>query len=166
MSQQALVSVQADRAAVLRMIVGMAEIYGQELTDTRLEGYVELLSDIPTDALALGIQRAMRACNWFPKPAEIRRSVDAELAARQTVEQLGARVVSDVDPQAPTYSCLACEDTGWRYHDGPKGSPISIREAVDRGGPGFVSPCPCREHNPSIRRRLDRAGKRYAEDQP
>lgn len=165
-----LVLVPTDRAAVTRMVEGMAEVYGESLTDARIVGYVELLADIPLTDLKAGMQRAMRACTWFPKPAEIRRAVDAVLASRQVTAQIEEQVVPDTDGRVAV-TCVTCNDTGWQCHitGGPRfarASDAELAAVSDLANRLTLSPCPCAAHNPTIRKRLSRAQRRYAEDQP
>lgn len=168
--QQPLALIRTDRETLIRMLAALQDIFGGEMTDTRLEGYIAALSDIPTDDLRLGMQRAVRACTWFPKPAEIRRAVDAELAARVKVEPLVEQVVPDWDARVAV-SCPACDDSGWRNHinGGPpfeRAYDAQVAALMDRTAVLSQSPCPCAPHNPVIRRRLEKAGRKYAEDQP
>jgi hypothetical protein len=98
-----------DRATVARMIAALAEVFGEALTEVRLEGYLAALADVPTDALRAGLQRAMKTARFFPRPAELRSAVDAALAAQRN---LAGRVVGDMDPRVWVH-CPDCEDVGW-----------------------------------------------------
>jgi hypothetical protein len=98
-----------ERATVARMIAALAEVFGEALTEVRIEGYLAALSDVPTEALRMGLQRAMKTARFFPKPAELRAAVDAELTAQRNI---AGRVVEDMDPRVWVH-CATCEDVGW-----------------------------------------------------
>ena len=102
MSETALAPV--NHEAVTRMVAGMAEIMGEELSPKRLVGYVELLIDIPLADLQAGMQRAMRSCKWFPKPAEIRRACDAVKSAAPVDSEVMDEVVVDQADRAAVSS--------------------------------------------------------------
>ena len=48
------------------------------------EIYVAALADLPADLLKAGSVAALRHCRFMPKPADIRRPVEDELARRQS----------------------------------------------------------------------------------
>jgi hypothetical protein len=54
------------------MLGALAEIFGEGLTETRLEGYLAALGDVETPALALGCQLAIQQLKFFPRVAELR----------------------------------------------------------------------------------------------
>ena len=49
------------------------------------EIYVAALADLPADLLKAGSVAALKHCRFMPKPADIRRPVEDELARRQSV---------------------------------------------------------------------------------
>lgn len=120
-----------DRATVARMIAALAEVFGEALTEVRLEGYLAALADVPTEALRAGLQRALKGARFFPKPAEIRAAVDAALTAERN---LAGRVVGDMDPRVWMF-CPDCEDAGYVFVEGKWNT---------------VTPCPCRATNPKF----------------
>ncbi len=119
-----------------RMLTALAEIFGEALTEVRLEGYLAALADVPLPALRLGLQRAAKTCTFFPKPAEIRTAVD---------EAQTSRVLSS-SPAVRGVFCKDCRDVGMRYVSG-----------------NVVTRCDCLAHNPVIKQRCARATKYGAE---
>ena len=51
--------------------------------DTRAAMYAKLLGDLPPDLLVAGVEDALRRIDYFPKPSEIRRSIEGDLADRR-----------------------------------------------------------------------------------
>jgi hypothetical protein len=78
-----------DEQRIGRMVTGMAAVFGVTLTDPRLHGYVQALTDLPLDALQVGIKRAIATWRFpdMPKPADIRTAVEAELVASREAAQ-------------------------------------------------------------------------------
>ena len=73
---------------IARMIGGLATIYpAARISDreakVRLELYVELLSDIPQDALSAAMREVARVSRFFPTVAEIREAADEFLSDRR-----------------------------------------------------------------------------------
>jgi hypothetical protein len=152
-----------DRATVARMLAALAEVFGQELTETRVEGYLAALADVPTAHLRLGMQQAMRACTFFPKPAELRRAVDSGLLAHEQSHRWERRVVEDLDPRVSSF-CLDCEDHGLVFSKDRNGRIDCVPVSKVMGSGWYVRPCPCRGTNPAIKRRYERQAPRYARE--
>lgn len=64
------------------MIAALAKIFGEAMDDIRLEGYLAALEDVPTDALKLGLQRAVRDAKFFPKASELHQWASWEWGRR------------------------------------------------------------------------------------
>jgi hypothetical protein len=63
----------------------VAEVFGQTLSAPRLKLYVEALIDLGQSRLAIALQRVVRECKWWPKPAEIRELAGACVADERMV---------------------------------------------------------------------------------
>jgi hypothetical protein len=122
-----------ERERVMRMILSLAEMYGEGLSDDRTDGYVEALLDVPVELLRLGFQRHIRLSKWFPKPAELRSAVDRERAERAPSDILAFTTRG----QAPI--CARCEDSGWLF----------VAERTDQAQP-TVKRCACYTTNPTL----------------
>ena len=122
-----LLEVDATRARVMRMIVTLAELLGEEMSADRAAGYAEALSDIPLDDLRLGVQRIVRNASYFPRPAEIRMAVERERDAREPT------VV------APEIVCTRCDDSGW----------VIVKERTNTTQP-TAARCACYRTNPKL----------------
>jgi hypothetical protein len=49
----------------------LAEIYGEPMSPTRLEGYTQLLGDQDIRDLAPALEACAKVCTFFPKPIDI-----------------------------------------------------------------------------------------------
>jgi hypothetical protein len=116
----------------MRMVLSVAEMYGEALSEDRTAAYVEALIDVPIDELRLGVQRHIRLSKWFPKPAELRQAVDRELEARRPTTDIRASF------HAPPI-CTRCEDSGW----------VFVADRTDVAQP-TVKRCPCYQTNPNL----------------
>jgi hypothetical protein len=149
-----------DGSTVARMLAAFSEVFGEPMTETRIEGYLAALADVPTEHLRLGMQQAMRACTFFPKPAELRRAVDIALIAMEQSQRWQSQVVEDIDPRVSSF-CLDCEDLGWVYSKDRSGRIDCVPISQVMGSGWYTRPCPCRDTNPAIKRRYERQAKRY-----
>jgi hypothetical protein len=152
-----------ERAIVARMLTALAEVFAIALSDAQLEGYLAALADVPTEHLRLGMQQAMRACTWFPKPAELRRAVDAALLAHTQATRWQEQVVDDVDPRV-NMACRDCEDLGLVFSRDRKAQVGCVPISQVMGSGWYAKPCPCRDINPVIKRRYERQASRYARE--
>jgi hypothetical protein len=59
-------------------LVALAEVVREPLTPESLAMYVESLADLSDDQILLGVGRAVRELEWFPKPAKLRELAGAE----------------------------------------------------------------------------------------
>jgi hypothetical protein len=149
-----------DRATVARMLAAFSEVFGEPMTETRIEGYLAALADVPTEHLRLGMQQAMRACQFFPKPAELRLAVDTALIALEQSRRFKPQVVEDLDPRVSAF-CLDCEDLGMVFSKDRRAQIDCVPISRVMGSGWYTRPCPCRDTNPAIKRRYERQTKRY-----
>jgi hypothetical protein len=152
-----------ERAIVARMLTALAEVFAIALSDAQLEGYLAALADVPTEHLRLGMQQAMRACTFFPKPAELRRAVDSALLALEQSQRWQSRVVEDLDPRVSSF-CLDCEDLGMVFSKDRRAQVGCVPISQVMGSGWYTKPCPCRATNPAIKRRYERQAPRYARE--
>lgn len=132
-----------DSQRIARMVTGMAAVFGVTLSDARLRGYVEALSDVPLDALQAGIKHAIVTWRYpdMPKPGDVRAAVDRE---RDDARALEAAPTFD----GPHYVCTNCSDSGW----------VIVAERTDRAQP-TARRCSCYQTNPKLVQ-----PKRYSEE--
>lgn len=95
--------------------------HGKTLPADILDGYLDVIADMPDRTIAYACRMILRRDSWYPRPAELRD----ECKRQATGYRLG--VVSTVPP------CLTCADTGW--------------QSVQKDGHGYLRPCPCRASN-------------------
>lgn len=140
--------------------------------------YFEALSDIPEATFSAGVGYALRSRSWFPTPAELRADCDMARASVRPSERLEP-VVEDVagevleirnpfDAENPLrirvtrrwkHDCLTCDDSGWASRQCPQ---TACGRRFEHGPHEFVERCACIEWNPTIRRRKEAAGVKYA----
>ena len=53
-------------------LASLAEVYGANLTPALLTEYFAALSDLPLEAVIIGMGNAAKTCRFFPRPVEIR----------------------------------------------------------------------------------------------
>ena len=63
---------------VAQALTAAAEIYGMEMTQIRMEGYLAALEDCKPDDIVIAITGLIKTCKFFPKPAEIIEAVRKE----------------------------------------------------------------------------------------
>lgn len=142
----------SDREQRAKMLTALAEVFGEDIGVTRLAAYIQALSDVPLDSLRLGLQHAVKAQTFFPKPAELRRAVDHALNAQAVLARARAQIVEDTDWRLARF-CTVCEDSGMAYVK--RGTHDIVPHAQVHGSQADwqMQPCVCRDHNPAIRRR-------------
>jgi hypothetical protein len=80
-AQQRIRQARHDREARVTMVRQMITTYGQEATEDRLRGYLEVVAEIPVPSLARAIKSAMRnARDYPPGPGEIVAAWDWQAA--------------------------------------------------------------------------------------
>lgn len=134
------------------MITALAELLGEALSEVRLEGYLAALEDVPTPALQAGLRHAARTSQWFPKPAELRRAVDAALASQRVLDKAREQVVRDDDWRV-AHHCTVCADSGLAYVRKSDGATVPHSQVVGSHADWAMRPCVCRERNPVIAQR-------------
>jgi hypothetical protein len=152
-----------DGSTVARMLAALSEVFGEPMTEARIEGYLAALADVPVEHLRLGMQQAMKACTFFPKPAELRRAVDTALIALEQSQRFKSQVVEDLDPRVSAF-CLDCEDHGMVFSKDRRAQIDCVPISKVMGSGWWARPCPCRDTNPAIKRRFERQTKRYGSE--
>lgn len=143
----------------IRMLQAFAELFAEGMSEVRLEGYLAALEDVPTDALAQGLRQASRACQFFPKPSEIRAAVDTALATDRVLAKARAQVVDDEDWRV-AHSCTVCADSGMAYSRKGTRAIVPHSQVTGSHADWEMRLCVCRDRNPVIQQRCTR-GTRY-----
>ncbi len=73
---------EADSPAFAVALTALAEVYGEELSKTRIRLYFEALRHVDFARIQAAFQQAMRTCRFFPKPAELLDLIDGDLEDR------------------------------------------------------------------------------------
>lgn len=80
------------------MIIGLAEIFGTTLTESRLNAYAELLCEFPNSEVEKGIKSLL--CNpeikFFPLPSVIRDAVERKTGIVDATQELLSRAITAV----------------------------------------------------------------------
>lgn len=163
----------------------MARLAGLRFVPSDMTTHWEALRDLPQGVLEQAVGRAGRTRVEFPTPIELRQDADqitrrptsfedrdqaTEHPARELVcEALGMTLRLNITRDW-RYDCDTCSDSGWEmFWCGPAGvhtkQRLQARTCDHRGEHApheWTAPCPCRETNPTIRRRRDRDAK-YAD---
>lgn len=127
-----------DLDQTIAQIEMLATYFGYELEPVQQRIYVDGLRDIPADDLRAGCRRVILTSRFFPKVAEIRAAVDAELRDRRVLEAPPTNYAPD------QRHCYACQDTGWTGE--------GLHEPVAPGVHPVVRRCPCYQTNPVLAR--------------
>lgn len=61
-----------DRERFGELLALLGEVFNEPVTPARVAGYWLALDDLPFADVHAGVQRALKECRFFPKPAEIR----------------------------------------------------------------------------------------------
>lgn len=106
-----------------KAVIGLAEVFGLELSETRLALYAEALADLPEVEVRRAIVLMLRdpTLKRFPTPAEIRERItptgnpdhDAIEAANRIVEALSKFGGCNADLEAPKARAFIGE-LGWK----------------------------------------------------
>lgn len=62
---------ESDRERFAAVMLGLAEIFGESMSETRLRGYFAALEPWRIGTVEDMVRAAVRACRFFPKPAEL-----------------------------------------------------------------------------------------------
>lgn len=171
----------------------MSRMTGLKFAPPDLSTHWEALDDLPPLVLEAAVTLAQVTRVDFPTPVELRRDADqATASARSAVVEdrsvelpapvaLGTLPTGQALPPATRlwrYYCEDCSDTGRVSHwcgAGRRQPWLEIREceayrcrSIKAGHPEYghewVTPCPCAESNPAIRRQREKDAK-YAASQ-
>lgn len=61
----------ADARVFAAELAGLAEVFGETLSDVRARLYFDALSSLTLDEVRAAMRRAIQRCRFFPKPAEL-----------------------------------------------------------------------------------------------
>lgn len=64
---------------VVRELVKTADLFGLALSETRIEAYLEALDDLPHDKVAVALASLRSTARFFPRPIEVRETVEGTL---------------------------------------------------------------------------------------
>jgi hypothetical protein len=140
--------------------------------------YFSALKDVPDERFTLAVSHALKTRAWFPSPAELRADVDAtapQISAVQADPKMepligggyemvlknpfnGAELRIKVS-RVWKFDCEDCSDSGWRSNQCPS-DPCGRRYLHDAHE--WVQRCHCVDWNPTIRRRKEALGIKYA----
>lgn len=67
---------QQDRPGFAELMVGVGEVYGESMSDARMELYWRALSDLSFESVRHAADIHVRTQKFFPRPAELREAVD------------------------------------------------------------------------------------------
>ena len=76
-----------NREAFVRSMLVLGEIYGEPVSDLRLEGYLDALNDLPGEDVLDALRASPRTCKFFPRPADIRELAVARITERRREER-------------------------------------------------------------------------------
>jgi len=84
--------------SIKKLIIGMAEVYGTELSVPRLDLYVELLSDIPKSEVEIAIRDILRdpGQKFFPLPAVIRERAAPQMNPEHEAIEAASRITQAI----------------------------------------------------------------------
>jgi hypothetical protein len=57
------------------VITGLAEVFGESLSDPRIEAYFQALEDLPIESIERAAKILLGSSRFFPKPVEIREAI-------------------------------------------------------------------------------------------
>ena len=71
-----------DRAPFAELMIGVGEVYGEPVSDARMELYYRALEDLSLDEIRAAANAHVRGSRFFPKPAELREAIDGSAEDR------------------------------------------------------------------------------------
>jgi hypothetical protein len=77
--------------AFARRLTLLAEVLAEPMSPTRIAGYRAALDDLTPDEVNAALNRATRACKFFPKPAELREFVESDQRMLRAEQQAAYR---------------------------------------------------------------------------
>ena len=101
-----------DKDQFFKQLAVLAETLGEPMSPVRLAGYCSALEDLPLEGVALAMQDAMKACIFFPKPAELRQLMadNPEWRRRQIADRKASEARDEQARQRLLPSRTAQED--------------------------------------------------------
>src|SRR3954452_23842091 len=73
----------AQTRAVVEMLFAMGEVYNEPVSEARAEMCCRALEDLPFESVEAVARRHLQASPFFPKPADLRRVIEAPVDNRQ-----------------------------------------------------------------------------------
>lgn len=73
---------QRERGAFAELMVGIGEVYGEAISEARMELYFSALADLDLGAIRQAATAHVRAQKFFPRPAELREAIDGKAEDR------------------------------------------------------------------------------------
>ena len=112
-----------DRESFAVLLGGLAEIFGESVSEVRAEGYFAALEDLSLASVRGAVETAVRTARTFPKPADLREFAGggpAELAWQRVliaIEQVGTEASVDFgDPVLhATVEAMGGWADAWRW---------------------------------------------------
>lgn len=107
------------RAQLARQIVGMAEAFGKNVTETGLRFYLDSLADLPIEDVNRAIVELAKSCRMMPTIAEIRakanpaEAVTDEHRAVETANRI-VEAISEFGWVDPAGAQAFLGDLGWK----------------------------------------------------
>ena len=97
----------ADSAAFAVALVAVAEVYAEALSQARIEAYFAALAPWDLASVLEALQRSVRACKFFPKPADLVELIEGDPKGR--AELAWTRVVKATE-HVGTYESVDFRD--------------------------------------------------------
>lgn len=159
----------------------MTRLEGLKFGPDNLHTHWEGLRDVSVDALERAVSKAVRECESYPSPAEIRRFIIETAPAigqdeDRSVPLVAPRVITVPVPGSEpvllpvtrewTYYCTRCNDTGWASFwcgDEEQRKPWHGIGQCERpeahAGHEYARHCVCWESNPAVVKKRERAAQ-------
>lgn len=82
---------QRDRQSFAALMLAVGEVYGESVSDARMELYFAALADLDLGTISGAVEAHMRAQKFFPRPSEIREAIDGSAEDRAEVAWTAVR---------------------------------------------------------------------------
>ena len=115
-----------DRQKKISTLIGLAEMYGDHLTETRINAYLKVLEDLSPEDVELAAKQILQNPQIirFPLPAIFLEQVRPTLSAEQAANELLARAISAIGIYG-YYDCHGARqylgEAAWRAMPGDEG---------------------------------------------
>jgi hypothetical protein len=128
--------------------------------------YFEALADYPIALVERAKLALVRSCKYFPRVRDWREACDESRSS--ALPSAPALIVHDDGDIEPVFSCLKCQDTGWRPACGCRLGEMNWRgecpqhERTANGERVYrqaMMTCACRDANPEYQRHRPRVGR-------